>query len=497
MSSKSKLSRRDFLRASALTAAGLVAGQCGAPATQAPPAATEAPAPTLTPKPAEPTATPAPPPPKEVTLEFVSDLGEYENNFRQLLDVFEAENPGIKVNIFSFTEDTEAAYLAKVAGGYLPAMEHIPTNSGRNVNQNTYTEWVNLGDIGFPWFDRWTYDVQHEWSNSFNLPGPRTLDVFQGIIASFIYHKDVVDQMGWDPQKDIKTQDDLERFLDELVEFAEKDPKLEFAWDRGWINGFIYMRYMNLIPVAFPDGSRRRQYDCWMGKAKFNAPDSPYRHTFEFSKKALERGWNSDGWWNREWEADQEATFSAKQSAIMMHGPWLWDKVLANDPSAQLLGFPFPSVDGKETILHMEAPAVDTGYAIRAGNEKTDHWEQAKALFFWWFSPPIVRERAQIEGRGLVYELDEPLELDAPQWNGLLQYVGKDFFSHVKLDNGPWGEQAAAPYMKSGTPGPWDRATGGYNDTFVAAIKGEITVQEALDIAQANWDKSYEGLPRG
>jgi ABC-type glycerol-3-phosphate transport system substrate-binding protein len=430
-----------------------------------------------------------------VTLEFVSNLPEYENGHRQLLDVFEAENPGVTVNFFSFSEDTEAAYLAKVAGGYLSSMERIPGNSGRNVNKDNYTEWVNLGEIGFPWFDRWQYDVRNEWSNRFGLPGPRTLDVFMGIVASFIYHKDIIDQMGWDPQRDIKTLDDLERFLDELVEFAEQDPNLEFGWDRGWINGFMYMRYMNLIPVAFPDGQRERQFDAWMGNAKFNAEDSPYRHTFEFSKKAMERGWNSDGWWNREWEADQEATFSTKTSAMVMHGPWMWDKALAADPSLELLGFPFPSVDGEETILHMEAPSIDVSWGIRSGNEETDYWDTTKELFFFWFSPPIVKARAELEGRVPLYELDEPLELDAPQWNGLLQYVGKDFFSHVKLDDGPWGEQAAAPYLKSGAPGPWDRFTGGYNDTFVAAIKGDIPIQEALDLAQANWDKSYEGLP--
>jgi len=356
---------------------------------------------------------------------------------------------------------------------------------------------VGLSTIGFPWFDRWQYDVENEWANRFNLPGPRTLDPFQGIVASFIYHKDIIDKMGWDPQRDIKTVDDLETFLDELVEFTDKDPDLEFGWDRGWINGFMYLRYMNLIPVAYPDGSRERQFDCWMGKAKFNAEDSPYRHTFEFSKKAIERGWNSDGWWNREWEADQEATFSTKKAAMVMHGPWMWDKALANDPGLELLGFPFPSVDGKETVLHMEAPAVDHNWAIRAGNEETEHWEITKQLFSWWFSPDIVKAQAEIEGRGLMYKLDEPLQLDAPQFKGLLQYVGEDFFSHVKLDDGPWGEQAAAPYLQSGSPGPWDRFTGGYNETFIDAITGKISIQEALDIAQANWDKSYEGLPLG
>jgi len=494
MNIENKWSRREFLRASVLTAAGLIAAGCGV-ASQ--PAAKEeaAVAPTATPLPVEPTPTPTPLAAREVTLDFVINIPEYENPYRQLLEIFEATNPGIKVNLTSFSEDTETAYLAKVAGGYLPAMEIIPDNSGRNINKDNYSEWVNLGEIDFPYFDRWLYDVANEWSNSYGLPGPRSLDPFQGIVVSFIYHKDLMDQLGWDPQREVKTQADLARLLDDLNKFVEEDPNLEFGWDRAWINGFMYIRYMNLVPSAFSDGSRERQFDCWMGKAKFNAPDSPYRHTFEYSKEALAKGWNSTGWWNREWEADQESTFAAKKSVMVMHGPWMWDKALAANPDLELLGFPFPSVDGQETVLHMEAPATSTGCAIRAGNEKTDYWDQTKAFFFWWHSPEIIKARAEIEGRALMYRLDEPLKLNAPQWNGLLQYVGQDFFANVKIDSGPWGEQAAAPYQIAGSPGPWDRGAGSYNDTFIAAITGELPIQEALDIAQANWDKSYEGLP--
>jgi len=484
------LNRREFLRLGAISAAGLAVAGCATAPDPTQPAPAE---PSTTDEPAAPEATA--PEAEPVTLEFVSNLPEYENGYKQILDIFEAENPGISINLFSYSEDTEAAYLAKVAGGFLPAMERIPGNSGRNVNKDNYTEFVDLSETNFPWFDRWMYDVKNEWSNRFGLPGPRTLDVFMGIVASFIYHKDITDKMGVDPQSDIVTQEDLDTFLDELVLFVEKDPELDFGWDRGWINGFMYMRYMNLIPVAFADGQRDRQFDAWMGKAKFNAEDSPYRHTFEYSKKALERGWNSDGWWNREWEADQESTFTTKKSAMVMHGPWMWDKALANDPSLELLGFPFPSVDGKDTILHMEAPAIDVSWAIRAGNEETAYWDSTQDLFAFWFSPDIVKARSELEGRVPLYELDEELELDAPQWNGLLSKVGKGDWSNVRLDPGPWGEQAAAPYQIGGSPGPWDRGTGGYNDTFIDAIAGKISVQEALDTAQANWDASYEGLP--
>ena len=484
---KKNISRREFLRMSAIAAAGLVVAGCATPDAPMPESATSLPDPT-----AVPTIASAK---QDVTLEFVTNLPEYENSFRQLLDIYETENPGVKINVFAFSEDTEAAYLAKVAGGYLPAIEQIPDNSGRTVNRDNYTEFVDLSSIGFPWFDRWMYDVQNEWSNSFGLPGPRTLDTYQGIVASFIYHKDIMDKIGWDPQRQVKTLDDLGRLLDDLNVLVKEDPTLDFGWDRAWINGFNYLRYMNLVPVAYPDGTRERQYDCWMGKAKFNAPDSPYRHTFEYSKEALEKGWNTEGWWNPEWEADQEATFSSKKSAMVLHGPWMWDKALAVDPSLELLGFPFPSVDGKETTLHMEAPIISSQWAIRAGNEKTDYWDETKKFFFWWFSPEIVKARAQIEGRALLYKLDEELDLKSPQWTGLLQYVGKDFFSNVKLNSGPWGQSAAAPYQVSGSPGPWDMGTGGYNETFINAITGKIGIQEALDVAQANWDKSYEGLP--
>ena len=120
------------------------------------------------------------------------------------------------------------------------------------------------------------------------------------------------------------------------------NPDLDFAWDRGWINGFMYLRYMNLIPIAYPDGQRTRQADCWFGRANFNDPDSPFRHTFEFSKEMLDSGYNTQNWWNREWETDQEASFSAKRSAMVLHGPWMWDKAMAANPDLQLEGFPFP-----------------------------------------------------------------------------------------------------------------------------------------------------------
>jgi len=485
---RQKLSRRDFLRMSALTAAGAALAGCAKPtqppATEAveatkPPEATKAPAPTT-----------APAEPEEVTLEVRSTTPEYENAERQIWNIFEAENPGVKIEMFSVNEDQWAAHDAKVAGGWLPDIEVVVHK--KSVDHDNYMNYIDLSTIGFPWFDHWQWDVRNTWSDMFGLPGPRALDFYQGIIITFMYHKDIVDQTGWDPQTQVKTMDDLYKFLDDLILFAEESPDLDYGWDRGWINGFMYLRYMNLVPVAFADGGRDRQADCWFGRAKFNDSDSPFRHTFEFSKEMLEKGYNSQNWWNREWETDQEASFNAKKSALLLHGPWEWDKCLATDPEAQLLGFPFPSVDGKKTIVHQAAPGLTSGYCLLEDVQEKPHWEEIKKAFFWWFSPEVVKMRAEVEGRAVLYDLDEPPELTGPQWLGVLQYVGTDFWPHTEMDSGPWGEIETLPYRKGGSPGPWDRGGGSYNSTYTDAIQGNITIQEALDIAQTNWEASFE-----
>jgi multiple sugar transport system substrate-binding protein len=117
MSTSKKLSRRDFLRASALTAAGLVAAQCGAPATQAPPAATEAPAPAQEPTPTSPPAPAA----EAVTLEFWECFGGIAPVVQSEKDAiarFAEENPDIKVNVVEvpFEQSHEKLVTAFVAG---------------------------------------------------------------------------------------------------------------------------------------------------------------------------------------------------------------------------------------------------------------------------------------------------------------------------------------------------------------------------------------------
>jgi ABC-type glycerol-3-phosphate transport system substrate-binding protein len=474
-----KFSRREFLRLSALTAAGVVVTSHAAK----PAAAKSA----------------AAPPAEEVTLDFVTILNEYEDPYRQIWDVFEAENPGIKMNVLSENMDTLPAYNAKRAGGYIPALEDIWLVGGeRIVNRDNYEKWVDLSTIDFPWWDRWNYDARNMWSDVYGKPGPRSVDPFQGNVISFMYRVDAMDKVGWDPQKQVKTLDDLKNLCADLKRFTDEDPSLDYGWDMAWHNKMIWWYYINYIPLIYPGGSLERQYGCWMGKAKFNAEDSPWRHTFEALREFYNNGWHPENWWNREWEVDMETSYIAGKSAMMLHGPWPWDKAIAADPSIEQLGFPMPTLDGEHCKIWVDPPPFDQGYGIPKENEDFPVWEQVKTAFYWWNSPAAVMMRAEAEGRNVEYKLDDPLVLGSPQWLGLMQYVGKEeWFAHAEFTSGPIGEKMASGYRKGGSKGTWDWGAGGMNRAFGDCVSGKITIQEILDEAQANWDESYEGLPLG
>lgn len=494
MNSK-KLSRRDFLRMSALTAAGAALAACAPKPTPKPTVE-----PTKPPVKVEATPTTAPPAAKEVTLDIMSPVAEYEGPYREIWNVYEAKNPGIKVNLFSINEDTAAAHEAKVAGGYLPSFENTQEMQ-IFFNKDNYLMAVDLSTIGFPWFDRWTYDVEHAWSDLFGLPGPRSLDIYQGFVMTWQYNGDLMDKAGLDPYTDFKieTWDDLKRWLDEGAKWAATNPEADYFWNQAWHNWVIGMCYMDTIPLAFPDGQRQDMIDCFLGKKKFNAEDSPYRHVYEFFKEANDKGWIPESFWTRQWEGDMEAAYIAGNSFMMFHGPWVWDKALAAGSTFAQRGFPAtPPAEGQDTWMQGALPPyIDCQYFIRAGNEKTPHWEQTRHAWNWLFSPEAIPMRAQAEGRKPLYKLDKPVEIKGPQYQAIIKHIENPDgnFPQVKWDETTSGLQQASPYIKKGAKGVWDWQTNANNAVFADLLSGKITVQQALDIAQRNWEESYEGLP--
>lgn len=496
---KKFISRREFLRLSALTAAGLAAAGCGAQ-----PAAPAA-APTQAPAAAAP-ATEAPaaaaPAAKEVSLDVMS-LAEYEGPYKEIWNVFNAKNPGIKVNVFSINEDTAAAHEAKVAGGYLPAIE-LTQEMQIFFDKSNYEMAVNLSEIDFQWWDRWEFDVKNAWSKLHNLPGPRSLDFFQGFAMTWQYNKEHMDKAGLDPQKDVKTWADLEKWMDEGTKWAKSpDSGVDYFYNQAWHNWIFGNNYTDCMPLAFPDGQRARQIDCWLGKAKFDADDSPYRHYYEFFLNAQKKGWLPENMTQRQWEGDMEASYIAGKSVMMLHGPWVWDKALAAGSEFAVKGnqdgLPAtPPAEGQEVWMQSVLPPnIDNQWFMRAGVEKLPEWPQILTAWNWFFSPEAVPMRAQGEGRWPLYKLDEKLELKGPQFKAVMSQIGTPGgkWEKAKFEQELTGNVQASPYRKKGSKGVWDWESNGNNQVMADVLSGKITVKEALGIAQKNWEESFEGMP--
>jgi len=479
-----KLSRRDFLRLSAMTAAGAALAACGGPTPAPETKEAEAPA--------------EAPPVEEVTLEVMS-LAEYEGPYREVWNVFEASHPGIKIEVFSINEDTAAAYEAKVAGGYLPAIE-LTQETQIFFDNSNYEMAVNLGEIEFEWWDRFEFDAKNAWADLFDLPGPRSLDCFQGYVMTWQYNGDLMEQAGLDPHQDVKTLDDLYKWMDAGTEWANKTDSVDWFWNQAWHNWIFGLNYTDCIPLAFEDGSRQRCVDCWLGKAKFNAEDSPYRHFYQFYLDAKDRGWISDDMPSRLWEGDMEASYIAGKSVMMLHGPWVWDKALAAGSTFKQEGLPAtPPAEGQVWMQSALPPNIDNQWWMRIGEQDLPEWPQILVAWNWFWSPEAVPMKAQAEGRWPLYELDEPLDLKGPQFKQVLKNIDNPdgLWPECKWEQDFTGNVLSGPYRKKGSKGVWDWESNGNNVVFADLFSGKIDVQGALDVAQKNWEESYEGLPAG
>jgi len=483
------LSRREFLRLTAIGAGGMMVVAC-APA--AAPGA--APAAEATEAPAEAAAPAA----EGLTLEVVMDTPEYQNQHQQILDLFSEENPGVTVTLITHSEDGQPAYVAKVAGGYTPAMETCwSSGNSYRVNLDTYQNHIDLSTIDYPYFDEFLYDLKNTWANTYGQSGPRVIDPYLGVVMTWMFHEDVLEAAGLNPIGRVNTWEDLKTWLDEGSQFAKSEGKL--FWDQGWLNPWFgwHLNY-DTIPLAFPEGQREHQIACWKGEKAFNAEDSPYRRYLEFYQEAYAKGWLPENFWTRRWEEDMESSFAAKNSLVMLHGPWPWDKSLAIDPTVQQAGIPAtPPAEGQSQWMQLQSdPGIDTGSQamfIRAGNETKPEWDTIRQLFIWWHSPEIIRLRGEAIGFIPAVRLDPPPDLQGPQLVNTVLEIEKPggVWENVTWERSVSGETQMGAQRKGGSPGVWDVESGNIATNWADLMTGAITVQEYLDKAQANYEASY------
>jgi hypothetical protein len=304
-----------------------------------------------------------------------------------------------------------------------------------------------------------------------------------------------MDEAGLDPRS-VTSWEEFNALLEEGTAWANANPDIDYFLDQGW-HPLVPLVWANAWALAFPEGQQEEQNKYWRGEKKFNDADSPWRLVYQWLKDSYDKGIFPESWWTREWEGDYEASYIGRKSVMVFHGPWLWDKTLAADPTANQIGLPAsPPAEGQDTWVQWQN-GIDTyrWYALMEGVQDLPEFPQVKLAFAWWHSPEIVKLRAEGLGSPVVYTLDEPLNLEgAAQWEGVRKDIaipGGAFENVQWVDPANWAETQAAAFALPGSTGTWDH-NGSASSKIGELMNGAITVQDYLDWAQANFEASYE-----
>ena len=98
---------------------------------------------------------------------------------------------------------------------------------------------------------------------------------------------------------------------------------------------------------------------------------------------------------------------------------------------------------------------------------------------------------AELWGSPVLYDLDEPLDLQGPQWLAIRQGIGQPGgqYEDVQYDTDEFGFNLVAKYQNEDailwTDWEWP------GEVYKPLAQGEITVQEALDWFQKQIDLNY------
>ena len=424
---------------------------------------------------------------KPVTLRIIASQPEYQAVEEEIWKMYTAEHPNVTIEMSSINEDTTAAFKTQVAAGDAPDLQLYAV-----VEKSEYEIYQNLAEIDYPYWDLLPYDAKGVYAEANGTKEGFTpcLYPFSGVTFSFIYHEDIMEKTGLDPRNTVRTMEDLDKFLADLKVYADANG-YACTLDMGWHNWCVFDQEIYELAVAL-GASRESLNKLWLTREIRwdDVANNPYVPAFEKLKEWYDKGYLPEKWWTRAWETDFEAGFTAKNSILCYHGPWLWTKVETADPDAKLAGFPFPA--NAEKIIQNGAIEPNKGTVMFACNKGNENYEEAVKAFIWWNSPEIVKVRAEAFGNVPLMDLSSvgSAELEATQYTSVIKPVLEGFFGEgVIFDSNLWVSTLAGAYKtKDGQPVlQADDMASNYGDYF----EGKITIEDLMKICQTRFETYY------
>lgn len=423
---------------------------------------------------------------QQVELEVVASQPEYLAQEQEIWKIYEKVNPNVKIKMMTVNEDTQNAFATRVAAGNPPDIQSFAVLKSKE-DASTY---VNLLDIGYPYFDKFQYNVKTAFAESNGVPNVLpVLAPFSGPTFSFIYYEDDMAKAGLKPRESIRTMADLDKFLAQLKVYTDKN-KIPYVLDTGW-HSWCWMNMSISMLATATGGDMSVQKDLWInGKIKWtDLAKNPYVPAFKKLKEWYEKGYLPQKWWTRDWEKDFEAGFIAKKSILTFHGPWLWTKVAASNPGAKLAGFPLPA--NKDGVIQNAGVEVMKGSALFAANKNKPNFKEAVKAFIWFNSPEIIKLRAEAFGQVPAFDLGSvgSADLGGGQYNTVVKPINDGYYGKVKFDSGLFANGLASKYrVKNKANVMEDDAMA---PTFGEYFEGKIAIEKLMSVLQQRFDDGY------
>ena len=423
---------------------------------------------------------------KAVTIEFVATQPEYLEQDKQIWELYMEENPNVTIKVTSLNEDQQTAFLARIAANEGPA---IMANGFPGADKSTYKTFVNLLDIDYPYWDQLSYDgktlFETETGIADYVPGIQLFNTFN---FSFLFYEDEMEKAGLNPTA-IRTWDDVDNFLAELKVYVDKTDSLEYVLDTGWHSWVWGLCLPNILSLSL-GASIQDLEDLYLGKIAWtDIENNPMVPFFEKLKDYYQKGYLPKNWLGRDWENEFEAGFINRKSILTLHGPWIWNKVLAADPSAQLGGVPFPA--GKDGKLAAYPVTTYQSSAILAQYEGTEGFDEIVKAFIWYNSPEVSEMRAQFTGSKPNFKtLSSNFTIDSPQYVSVVKPAMEGAFgSGLSWDNSTWGVTAAGPYKIEGKADVLQDDA--LSDPIGKYFNDEMSLEDLMDMYQKRWENAY------
>lgn len=423
-----------------------------------------------------------------VTIEVSDRHSEYHAQFRQVWDLYEEENPHVKVELFHVNEDTTKLFEARVASGDPPDM-CVETH----VNQFSYKNFIDLNTIGYEHFDKWPFDYAAQYKQLLGIEDYiPVIGPFAGYNLTFVYYRDEMDKAGLNPRESVRTVQDLKEFLYNLKAYVDSRSDLEYVWDTGYHAGMWSDQYfLALFAGMFGAEIGKDDVELYFGRKRWDIKsDNIYVPVLELMKELTGDGILPSNWPSRQWEQDFENSFISRKSIFCFHGPWIWNKVFASDPDAQLTGFPIPA--NKDGIVHGGEPNWKYGGGIFTDGQSRPHAEETIRAFKWYFSPQTVKIVAEALGQDPIMDVSSAGEvnLQIPQFKEVIGPEKTGYFGKRKLIAPFRGMSYAQQYLKKGKPMVVkDPMQAKYYTDYLTGI---MSLQEMIDIWQRKWEDSYD-----